>query len=132
MQKTIYILVSIILLISCNTNTSTNDLKLNNGKKWKVNEEMKPHIDKGSEILSTYLAKNNNTHQALAGELKQLNNDLIKSCTMKGESHDELHKWLHPHMKLIQKLSNIDDSKQANAVVLEIEQSFKTYHTFFE
>ena len=67
----------------------------------------------------------------LEEDLKNQNNSLIKSCTMKGESHDELHKWLHPHMGLIKELSNADDLKEAETKVAEIKESFKIYKNYF-
>lgn len=57
---------------------------------------------------------------------------LIESCTMQGESHDELHKWLHPHIELIQKLADAKDPQVAEAIVGQIEQSFQTYQNYFE
>lgn len=57
---------------------------------------------------------------------------LIGSCTMQGESHDELHKWLHPHIALIKKLEDAKDPKVAEVIVGQIEQSFQTYQNYFE
>jgi hypothetical protein len=119
-------------MTACDSNYSISDLKLNNGDKWKVNAEMKPHIEMGNEILKTYLAQKGTNYHELAEDLKNQNNTLIKSCTMKGASHDELHKWLHPHMALIQDLSKARDSKEAELIVSRIEQSFKIYNFYFE
>lgn len=105
---------------------------MNNGDKWKVNAEMTPHIEMGSQILSDYLAIGDNNYKSLAESLKNQNDKLIKSCNMKGESHDELHKWLHPHMNLIAELAEAPDAKAAEAIIAQLEQSFKTYHTYFK
>lgn len=51
---------------------------------------------------------------------------------MKGKSHDVLHQWLHPHMALIENLSEEKDPKQAASIVEELEQSFKTYQNYFQ
>ncbi|HMS50766.1 MAG: hypothetical protein IT272_02045 [Chitinophagales bacterium] len=131
-QKLVLMIVGMAIFFACNTNHSKGELKLNNGEKWKVNEEMKPHIEKGNEILKEFISKQDQDYRKLAESLKEQNNALIKSCTMKGESHDELHKWLHPHMELIKKLSNVRDSKEAGGIISELEKSFETYYIYFQ
>lgn len=132
MQKSIFILASVLLIAACHSHPDAGGLTLNNGEKWKVNAEMKPHIEQGNAILNAYLRQNSTYHKALAEALKNQNDNLIKSCTMKGKSHDELHKWLHPHIKLVEKLSKTDDSSEAAALVAQIEKSFRTYENYFE
>lgn len=60
-----------------------------------MNDEMKPFVAKGEGLVTTYLQSSQTNYNKLAQKLKDQNNQLIKSCTMKGKSHDELHKWLH-------------------------------------
>lgn len=132
MQKLIFLGISILLFFACNSNNNTGNIKLDNGEKWSVNDEMKPHIEQGSKILNDYLTQKGNNYQKLAGDLKNQNDQLVKSCTMKGESHDELHKWLLPHIALVQKLEESKDPQQAATVVEQLEQSFKTYQNHFK
>lgn len=131
-QNLILMIAGITFILACNFNHQQSEITLNNGEKWKVNSEMKPHIEKGSEILNEFISQKNTDYQALADSLKTQNNNLIKSCTMKGESHDELHKWLHPHMELIEQLSNAPNLKEAEGIISQIELSFKTYEKHFE
>lgn len=63
-----------------------SNINLNQGEKWQVNAEMKPHIDKGKELLAQYISTESQDYQELAENLKAQNNALIKSCTMKRES----------------------------------------------
>ena len=70
--------------------------------------------------------------QELAKALKTQNSSLIKSCTMKGASHDELHKWLYPHIGFIKSLSSTNDSKEAEKIIIQIKESFETYQKYFE
>lgn len=132
MQKLIFLGISILLFFACNSNNNTGNIKLDNGEKWSVNDEMKPHIEQGSKILNDYLAQKGSDYQKLAGDLKNQNDQLVKSCTMKGESHDELHKWLLPHIALVQKLEESKDPQQAETIVKELEQSFQTYQNHFK
>ncbi len=131
MQKLFLFIIMIFLFAACNSHHG-GELTLNNGQKWKVNAEMTPHIAKGHEVLTNYLAQNGTDFQTLAAELKTHNNNLIKSCTMDGKSHDELHKWLHPHMELIGDLEDANSPDEAKAFIAQIKQSFLTYSDYFE
>lgn len=107
-------------------------IELNDGEKWQVNEEMKPFIAESETLLKAFNASESADYKTLATQLKAQNTGLIKSCTMKGKSHDELHKWLHPYMGQLEKLSDAADQEQAEQHLAEIEQSFQTYHTYFQ
>lgn len=114
-------------------NTSeTTSISLNNDEKWLVNEEMKPFILEAEAILNQYSESKSDDYLSLASQLKEKNSGLIKSCTMKGESHDELHKWLHPHMKLIESLANSESKEEANKTIDSLHRSFETYNQYFQ
>lgn len=132
MRKLFYAILGMALMVACNSNHQSGEIKLNNGEKWKVNAEMKPHIEEGQRILYDYKEQSDTDYKALATSLEGQNTKLIKSCTMKGESHDELHKWLHPHMGLIGELSNAGSVEDAEGIISQIEASFKTYQNYFE
>lgn len=148
-MKRIAILVISLFIMSC-SNTSDEKSKvqtdsaihadqkhsaekqtidLNNGEKWKVNAEMTPIISEGHKILNGY---SNGDYKALAKQLKANNQALIKSCTMEGKSHDELHKWLQTHMLLLDNLVKADNQEKANAIIGELKESYHTYETYFQ
>ena len=120
------------LFMACNSNQHEGNLKLNNGEKWKINTEMKPNVDAGREILNDYLSGDDRDYLQLSKDLNAQNKNLIKSCTMTGESHDELHKWLLPHMELIDDLSKANDEEEADLIIVQIEESFDTFQDYFE
>jgi hypothetical protein len=124
--------VAMLSILACNSNESSEVIKLNEGEKWEVNAEMRPFIDQGNVILEAYIASGASDYQSLAKDLKTQNSELISSCTMKGESHDELHKWLHPHIGLVEKLANSENEATANDYVKELKTSFGTYNTYFK
>ncbi|PKL85769.1 MAG: hypothetical protein CVV22_06330 [Ignavibacteriae bacterium HGW-Ignavibacteriae-1] len=113
-------------------NHGTESIELNNNEKWHVNEEMKPFIIESEKVLNTYTETESNDYLTLASQLKSKNSELINSCTMQGKSHDELHKWLHPHMDLIEKLENAENENDANVIISDLKASFNTYHTYFQ
>lgn len=104
-------------------------IELNNGQKWNVNLEMTPYILEAEQILLQYKG---NDYNALAEQLKNKNNGLIKSCTMDGKSHEELHKWLHPHMQLIENLDDAENTEEADIIIDELKTSFQNYHKYFQ
>jgi|SRR5690625_1081477 len=110
----------------------TSDLQLDGDQRWYVNEEMKPFVRSGEESVKKYLENNSKDYKNLAAQLKEKNNQLIKSCTMTGRSHDELHNWLHPHLELVAELAKTENPDQAEEIVHQIEQSYQTYHQYFQ
>ena len=115
-----------------NQNHNSETLKLNNGEKWVVNEEMKPFILDAEGLLNQYISNQTEDYKTLATQLKEKNNGLIKSCTMNGESHDELHKWLYPHIELIESLSKAESTEAASEIVADLQASFSTYNQYFQ
>ncbi|HSK12750.1 MAG TPA: hypothetical protein VK907_06010 [Phnomibacter sp.] len=107
-------------------------IRSDNGEKWLVNEEMKPFLQEAETMLKEYIDTGSGEYKQLANNLKEKNSGLIKSCTMKGESHDELHKWLHPHMELIKQLEQAESAAAAGPIIVELKKSFGTYHEFFQ
>ncbi|MBK8622266.1 MAG: hypothetical protein IPN79_11030 [Saprospiraceae bacterium] len=107
-------------------------IELNDGAKWSVNAEMKPFILESESILNTYVANASTDYKTLAKELTDKNSGLIESCTMDGKSHDELHKWLHPHMALIESLQDADNADAADKIINELKSSFELYNQHFQ
>ena len=140
-MKNIFLISIITVLVACSPSSTQNEtptqehnnsIKLNNGNRWIVNEEMKPFIENGITVLTTYISTNDTNFTQLAEELKNQNSKLISSCTMKGESHEELHKWLHPHLDLVKKLSQSANKKEADLIVKELEKSYQLYTQYFK
>jgi len=104
-------------------------IELNESEKWVVNEEMTPFIENAENILNQY---DNADYKNLAEQLSEQNQSLINSCTMDGKSHDELHKWLHPHLELVKALGKAENEEKANETISELKNSFETYHTYFQ
>lgn len=111
---------------------SAEAIELNNGEKWEVNAEMKPFILKGEDLVNTYIKNGDTDYKNLAEQLKQLNGQLIESCTMEGKSHDELHKWLHPHLGIVETLEAETDASRANEIVSRLQKSYEEFHLYFK
>ena len=150
MKKVLLLAISSFIILGCNSTpektTSTQDtithekhehdehaeaIELNSGAKWVVNKETKPFVAKGELLVNTYVNGKLTDNQALAKELKAENDALIKSCTMKGKDHDELHKWLAPHLALVDELKKETDAGKAEETVKNLQHSYETYHQYF-
>lgn len=110
---------------------SSEAIELNNGAKWRVNDEMKPFILKGEDLVNSYIQSKNSDFKELSKQLEAQNGNLVESCTMDGKSHDELHKWLHPHLELTERLTKVENAAQADEIIVEIQKSYQIFHQYF-
>lgn len=111
------------------------DLQLDNGKKWVVVPEMLAHIRSMENRVHEFSKKSSSTieeHLSLAQELKSDIDKLTSSCTMTGQAHDELHKWLVPYMELVDAYSTSVDLASVQSQFIEIQKSFAVFNEFFE
>lgn len=106
-------------------------LELNNGEKWIVNDEMKPFVEKSEDLIQGFNPGDDN-HIELSENLTEQNNGLIANCTMTGKSHDELHKWLHPHMESVKSLGEAENEAEVEVIYKELINSLDTYHAHFQ
>lgn len=131
-QITLLLIISTISF-SCgennHTEVSVQDIEMNNGAKWTVNEEMTPFIKASEKLIENY---DKSDYKILAQDLKDNNSKLIKSCTMDGKSHDELQKWLAPHLGLVKALGKAENKEEANEVIENLEKSFEIYNKYFQ
>ena len=141
-KKTIIIapLISLLLFSCSNTasqkehqhNTETQIIELNNGEKWKVDDNMLVHIRNMENDVHAFTTTEQKNYGLLADKL-QKNIDLLTSdCTMKGKAHDELHKWLLPYIDLVKELSENEDQTEAAKQFENIQTSFKTFNQYFQ
>ena len=131
-SKIIFSFTLLLSLTSCGSDSNTPAIELNQGEKWKINAEMMPPLEASEKLILDFSASDNKNYQDLAKKLKENNQVLISSCTMKGKSHDELHKWLHPYIALLDTLEKSDDDREANQVFGKIEQSFEIFNKYFQ
>ncbi len=106
-------------------------LELDSGKKWRINAEMTPFINEQKSLLDAFDSDTGDAKK-LAADLQAANEQLIKSCTMKGKSHDVLHVWLTNHMNLISRLGKSTMAEETEKIADELEDSFKSFHRYFE
>ena len=156
MKKKIILLVSVItLFVSCkNTkkeekiknlkevnqeqaegvlNTQwINDIQLNNGNNWEANIETTEGVEKMQELLKSQTTTSIEDYHQLANKLNDIKNNVLKECTMKGASHDNLHVWLLPLIAKIDALSEAKTIEDAAKLKQSIEENINGYADYFK
>lgn len=107
-------------------------IELNDGEKWVVVEEMMGYIGTMESHINEYENATEKDYYLLAKKLEDNLNLLTSNCTMEGQAHDELHKWLLPYIDLVGELAEADNDEEAKAIYSKIQSSFKTFNTYFE
>ena len=113
-------------------NGLVGQIELDNGAKWPVNEEMKVYVTNGEALVTAYIENGDSDYEKLADEVAEQNDMLIQSCTMTGKSHEELHKWLEPHLKLTNMLEDLPNAEMAQKVIERLHASYEIYHENFQ
>ena len=142
--KIAFLATVVLLLFSCNTkskeektteikteehqHSESETIQLNNGEKWKVDDNMMLHIRNMEKDVVHFDQEKSTNYSLLADKLKTNIDILTSNCTMKGQAHDELHKWLVPYIELVDSFS---EEKSANQFT-EIQNSFKTFNQYFQ
>lgn len=142
--KFVFLATVALLLFSCNTkskeektteikteehhHSDSETIQLNNGEKWKVDDNMMLHIRNMEKDVAHFDQEKDTNYSLLANKLKTNIDVLTSNCTMNGQAHDELHKWLVPYIELVDSFSK---EKSANQFI-EIQNSFKTFNQYFQ
>jgi len=116
--------------------TDVNDdfetIKLNNGEKWKVVNEMISYVHLMDKSVAEFQTLEDKNYAVLAKNLQTNVDSLISNCTMTGEGHIELHKWLIPYIQLLDDLSNAPNNSEAEETNESIQTSLDTFKMYFE
>jgi hypothetical protein len=147
-KKSIKILIifSILFVYSCTNKESKKELKsekepiehsgstlsLNNGKLWTANIETTDGVDNMIALMNSFTEKESAASYArLTENLTSEFTTIFQKCTMKGESHNQLHNFLIPIKDIFPELSsnNLDISKEAFA---KLNSHLGIYKNYFE
>jgi hypothetical protein len=114
------------------TNHNEYNIELENGKKWKVVDDMLTIIRKMENDVNAHAQSPDKHVKQLVTKL-QTNIDLLTSnCTMEGKAHDELHKWLLPYIDLVDALAKSTNDNDVEKNFNAIQQSFVTFNQYFQ
>lgn len=108
-----------------------DDISLDEGRMWKANQETTEGILAMSSLVENSSPSNVEEYRELGNSLNEKINEVIKKCTMKGPSHDNLHIYLQPLIEKIAALQEAPTTQKAEELVGEIRQHLKDYHSYF-
>lgn len=106
--------------------------QLDNGKKWKVNDDMMVHVRNMEKDMKAFPSDKEKNHAGMADKLHANIDLLTSSCTMTGKAHDELHKWLVPFIEAVDAYSEIADPAKADEKFAELQNRMVTFNLYFE
>ena len=107
------------------------EIYLNNGEKWEVNDDMMPPIQHMEKSIRDFSEIEEKDYKALAENLKKDIDLLTSNCTMTGQAHDELHKWLLPFIDMVNELSEVKSDNEEE-IFGNIQISFNTFNQYFK
>ena len=108
------------------------EIQLNNGTKWEANIETTEGVGKMQELIKTQTTSSLDDYHQLASKLNDVKSIVVKECTMKGASHDNLHVWLYPLIQKIGALSDTNNLVEASKIKQSIEENINAYGTYFQ
>ena len=100
-------------------------INLNDGKKWVVDTAMMVYILAMETDIQAY--SHSKETERLSDSLQTNIRRLTASCTMKGQAHDELHKWLLPFIATADSLKE----KRGENCLKNLESALKRFHLYF-
>ena len=112
-------------------NNWMDEIQMDNGSKWLANIETNEGVKKMNAILESHSTNTLEDYHSLATELTHAKNYVIKECTMKGPSHDNLHVWLLPLMEKIDTLLEVKNLEEASKIKQSIAKNVQAYDIYF-
>lgn len=113
-------------------NTWINEIELNDGNKWQANAATNEGVLKMKNSIKIQETNSLQDYYQLAEQLDSDKNFVIKNCTMKGASHENLHVWLLPLMAKIEALSKTKSIEEASKLKQSIAENINEYANYFE
>ena len=111
---------------------SSLNLKLNGSEKWIANPETHEGVLKMDSIISAFKDEEKNDFTLLGETLSKQTSYIIKNCSMKGESHDQLHVVLVPMLDAISALKESKNNAESNKILTELQVYIDAYFNYFK
>lgn len=113
-------------------NSWVDEIELDNGNKWEANLETNEGVKKMLNILKSTETKTIEDYHKLASKLNDVKNFVVKECTMKGPSHDNLHVFLHPLIEKIEALGKASTTTEGSEITASIKENLEGYYNYFK
>ena len=113
---------------------SADVLSLDNGNKWLLDEPTRLHVGNMEKALQDPAGSSADMkyYITLSDFLKENIGKLTADCSMTGQSHEELHKWLIPYIEKTKEFSAAKNPEEAAAALSNLQESMNEFHRYFE
>lgn len=108
------------------------EIKLNDGQKWMVHEDMLPFLNKSFESLANSDVKSKGEYKKLAKKLLKLADKLAKVCYLEGDGHAYFHAWYVPYYGLLKDLRDELFLVDTRTIIEDLRSGVRLYHLNFE
>lgn len=109
---------------------NNEELLLNNGMKWQANPETTQGVLAILDHLQAFRNLGLEDYNQLRTDLEDEFKMIFEKCTMKGESHNQLHNYLYPMRDYFSDLSK--DRITAEKAFVALETYVPQYFDYFE
>lgn len=113
-------------------NDWVKEIKLDEGNKWEANSETTEGIDKMLDLLKTNDPTTVEDYHYLASKLDEDKVFIVKNCTMEGQSHENLHVFLHPLIEKIGALEKVSTEDKGAEIMASIKENLEGYYNYFQ
>ncbi|SEA34102.1 hypothetical protein [Bizionia paragorgiae] len=113
-------------------NAWVNEIQKDNGEKWQADDTTNEGVKNLENTINSVTPSTLEEFHKLAEQLNEQKNFLVKNCTMKGASHDNLHVWLHPLIEKINALLKTETVEDAAKITNSIEENINAYSDYFK
>jgi hypothetical protein len=111
---------------------SATPVNLNNGEKWMANAETTEGIHKMSSRIAEFTAQpKTEDYHALSVQLEDDFNNIIQRCTMTGEAHEQLHRFLIPIAENIKQLKS-ESIEICSGALDKLNKHLAEYENYFQ
>lgn len=115
-----------------NHHEELDTIVLDNGKKWKIVESMLFYIRNIEQAVTSFEGKQSEDYTTLAKTIDENLIELTSSCTMEGQAHDELHKWLVPFIELSEQFDVATELSEQEKIYNKFKKAFVEFNIYFE
>ena len=104
--------------IAADVSTNDHGLRLNGDDKWPMDAHTRAMFDKMKASFRDGGTDSGDTEsiKAVAATIRAEIDELIQGCTMTGEAHDQLHKYLMAYIPAVEKMANAGTKADAESV----------------
>jgi len=105
---------------------SEDELQLNNGSKWKLDEKTRENIGLIRQTIMDSAAS-----PSVIPQLRKQTDKLVSDCRMEGKAHEALHLWLTEFLEHLKEAGNKEESKEEKGVA-RLKKDIEKFDRFFE